>query len=276
MGLLLLVSLIWAFSFGLIKDQLAGLDPSAVALWRLLFALLVFLPFLRWRKVPALMAGKLMLIGALQFGLMYVCYQRAFVYLNAYEVAVYTIFTPIYVILLDSILERTLRWHGVLAALLAVVGAAVIKWQGGHLGLGLGFVLVQVSNLCFAGGQLAYKRLHAGFAVAKLFGWLLAGAVLVAALACWLGNGCQDFHPQGKQWLVILYLGVLASGACFFWWNLGATKVNIDTLAVFNNAKIPAAVACALLVFQEHADIPRLLAGMALMLFAVWFAKGGA
>ena len=51
MLLLLLASLVWAFSFGLIKDQLAGLDPTAVAVLRLLCALLVFLPFLRRRQL---------------------------------------------------------------------------------------------------------------------------------------------------------------------------------------------------------------------------------
>jgi drug/metabolite transporter (DMT)-like permease len=38
MSLLLIVSLIWAFSFGLIKGRLAGLDPTAVAVLRLALA----------------------------------------------------------------------------------------------------------------------------------------------------------------------------------------------------------------------------------------------
>ncbi|HZU86422.1 MAG TPA: EamA family transporter, partial [Anaerolineaceae bacterium] len=44
------VSFLWAFSFGIIKDTLSGLDPFFVALVRLSLALLVFLPFL-WRGV---------------------------------------------------------------------------------------------------------------------------------------------------------------------------------------------------------------------------------
>ena len=47
MGILFIVSLIWAFSFGLIKDRLAGLDANFVAAARLLISLLIFLPFLR-------------------------------------------------------------------------------------------------------------------------------------------------------------------------------------------------------------------------------------
>ncbi len=40
-----IVSLLWAFSFGLIKGQLTGLDASFVAFARLLLAALAFLPF---------------------------------------------------------------------------------------------------------------------------------------------------------------------------------------------------------------------------------------
>ncbi|MBT7310323.1 EamA family transporter, partial [bacterium] len=43
---LIIASLIWAFSFGLIKTQLASLDPIAVSSVRLLLAVLVFTPFI--------------------------------------------------------------------------------------------------------------------------------------------------------------------------------------------------------------------------------------
>ena len=278
MWLLLTVSFIWAFSFGLIKDQLSGLDSTAVAFLRLALALPVFLPFLWRTKIRPLMAARLAFIGAVQFGCMYLFYQRAFAYLNAYEVAVYTIFTPIYVVLFDSVLAGRFRLRYLLAALMAVGGAALIKWSPERgVELGVGFVLVQLSNICFAAGQLSYKRMRAKMPAvsgdAGLFGWLLAGAVLVTGLASLGMTEWASVTPTLKQWLVLLYLGVLASGGCFFWWNLGATRVNTGTLAVFNNVKIPAAVLCALLVFGESVDLGKLIGGMALMFAALWLAK---
>jgi drug/metabolite transporter (DMT)-like permease len=80
---LLAVSLLWAFSFGLIKGQLAGLDPTAVTVVRLAFALLVFLPFLRPAKIPRKALGWLATIGAIQFGVMYVLYLTSYGYLQA-------------------------------------------------------------------------------------------------------------------------------------------------------------------------------------------------
>jgi len=50
---LLIVSLIWAFSFGLIKGQLTGLDANFVAAARLVVSLAAFLPFLRIKQVPS-------------------------------------------------------------------------------------------------------------------------------------------------------------------------------------------------------------------------------
>ncbi|HBA92554.1 MAG TPA: EamA family transporter, partial [Anaerolineaceae bacterium] len=87
---LLVVSLIWAFSFGLIKGQLTGLDANFVAAARLVISLAVFLPFLRLRNVPGRLRLRLILTGAVQYGLMYIAYTYAFQYLQAYEVALFT------------------------------------------------------------------------------------------------------------------------------------------------------------------------------------------
>jgi len=277
MPLLLLASLVWAFSFGLIKGQLAGLDATAVATLRLLCALLVFLPFLRIRGLPARVQLRLAAIGAVQFGLMYVLYLRAFAVLQAYEVALFTIFTPIYLALLDAAVEHRWQPRHLAAAVLSLGGAALLLWRTG-VGTGAvgGFLLVQGSNLCFAAGQLAYKRLRPRLGAtrdAAVFALPYAGALAATALASAFTTDWAAFRLTLPQAGVIAYLGIVASGLCFFWWNLGATRVNTGTLAVFNNAKIPLGVAVSLLFFGEAADLPRLLLSGALMLAAVAVAE---
>ena len=84
MFLLLIVSLVWAFSFGLIKDQLTGLDSNFVAFSRMVLSLIVFIPFARTKRISFSYAGQLILLGAVQFGLMYVAYIFAYQYLNGY------------------------------------------------------------------------------------------------------------------------------------------------------------------------------------------------
>ncbi|MBS0663992.1 MAG: EamA family transporter [Verrucomicrobia bacterium] len=277
MPLLLLVSLIWAFSFGLIKGQLAGLDSTAVAVLRLVLALAVFLPFLRPAGLGAGRLLRLAGIGAVQFGLMYVLYQRSYAYLPAYAVVLFTLTTPLFIAGLDAVLER--RWHAryLGAAALAIVGSAAVWYQATPTGrFGVGFLLVQLANVCFAAGQLAWRRERASLPPertdASLFALPYAGAVLAAGLGSLWSTDWTAVHPTAAQWMVLGYLGVVASGACFFWWNVGAARVNIGTLAVFNNAKVPLGVACSLAFFGERADVPRLLVGGGLMGLAVWLA----
>ncbi len=277
MILLLIVSLIWAFSFGLIKGRLAGLDPTAVAVIRIAFSVLVFLPLLRIKLIPGREAARYALIGAVQFGGMYIFYLHAFATLDAYEVALFTIFTPIYIALIDATLNRSFQLHHTLAAALSVAGAAIIMGSAGlQSGLTTGFILVQCSNLCFATGQLAYKRSRTRRSPVKdreLFALLYIGALAATLAFSAFATDWTSFRPTPSQWGVLAYLGVLASGLCFFWWNLGATRVNTGTLAAFNNAKVPLGVACSLLFFGESADLPRLAISLLLLGLAVWVAE---
>ena len=278
MWLLLLVSFIWAFSFGLIGKRLAGVDTTAVATLRLALALVVFLPFLRVKNLGARTALRLAAIGAVQFGLMYLLYQRSYVYLPSYAVVLFTLPMPLYVTLCDALVERRLHPRYALAAALALLGAAAVWFIGGPKGdLLRGGLLMQASNLCFAAGQIAWRRERAKIAPtisdASIFALPYAGALLASGLGSFVVTDWASVHPTGTQWLVLVYLGVISSGACFFWWNIGATRVNAGTLAVFNNAKVPLGVACSLLFFGETADVPRLLVGGALMTLGVWVAE---
>lgn len=277
---LLLVSLIWAASFSLIKTHLVAVDPDVVNGLRLLLTLAVFLPFLRWKNLSGQRIAALMALGALQFGLMYALYTRSYGALKAYEVALATVMTPLYVTLLDDLLERRLRLRFLASALLAALGTAVSL---GVLSAGFGSVsargllLVQGANLCFAVGQIAYRRLldHSpGLPNLQAFPWCTLGAALVAtlfALPALARGGLPPLSPM--QLGVLAYLGVVASGLCFFLWNAGARRVNTGTLAVMNDLKIPLGMLVAFLFFGEQAPWPRLSAGLALIGLALALAS---
>ena len=119
MTYLWLVSFIWAFSFGLIKGNLSGLDPVFVAFARLGISLLFFLPFLHPKKTDMRLAFSLFRIGMVQFGVMYLAYIYAFQYLQAYEVALFTVFTPLYVSVYHQLRVRQLSRLPIITALLA-------------------------------------------------------------------------------------------------------------------------------------------------------------
>ncbi len=263
MTALLTVSLIWAFSFGLIKGQLSGIDPVLVAGVRLLLAWLVFLPFTRRRACRVNQIIALMLIGAIQYGVMYITYTAAFHYLHAYQVALFTIFTPLYVTLLNDLFSGKLHRRYLGVAALAMIGTAVILWRDLHHDeFRSGFLLIQAANACFAFGQIAYTRLMRKIKSKDVyvFSWLYCGALLTTVLVL-ATHGTAIPALQPRQIAALAYLGILASGVCFFLWNYGARKVNPGTLAAANNLKIPFAIVCSALVFHEHINWIQLAAG---------------
>ncbi len=268
MPALLITSLVWAISFGLIGSHLTGIPSDFVSMARMAGALLVFLPFIR--KIPTGHACLLAAIGAVQFGAMYLCYTAAFRYLPSWQVAVFTVMTPIYIVLIGGIMHRNLTMRHIVAALLAAGGCAAILWKGwaGADISGKGFLLIQISNICFAAGQLAYAALKRSIVTQherSVFAYAYAGALLVTLPSGIVsGSGCWS-DITALQWGVLAYLGAIASGLCFFLWNYGARRVSSGRLAVMNNLKIPLAALSSILIFGEKADAAMLATGCILM-----------
>ena len=268
-----MVSLVWAFSFGLIGNHLAGLPPAWVGWIRLALSTGVFLPFVR--RVPWKIGLGLFATGAVQFGLMYLAYLTSFRFLKSHEVALFTVTTPILVALLSDLGARRWRPCNFLAASLAVGGAAILQWVELESTAPLiGFLLMQASNLCFAAGQLAYRVLMARLVPAmpdhRIFFWMHLGGFAVLTPMILTDRLGQELPvPTPMQWAILAYLGVMASGICFFLWNRGARFVSAGQLAVMNNLKIPLGVAVSLFVFREAADLRSFLAGALLVAVAL-------
>lgn len=277
MNYLIGVTLLWSFSFSLIGVYLAGqVDAYFSVLTRIVLASLVFLPFLKRRWLRPDFALKLMGLGAIQLGIMYLFYYQSFLLLTVPEVLVFTIFTPLYVTLLHDLLERRFKPVYLWGALLAVLGAAVIRFDGLTESYVLGFLVVQGANLSFAMGQVGYKVLLAREAQQPpqqaVFGCFYLGALAVALPAWWL-LGKPQYPTSGLQWGILLWLGVGASGLGYFLWNKGATKVSSGVLAIMNNALIPAGLLVNLLIWGKDTNLARLAIGGLLMLASLWICQ---
>lgn len=277
MSLLLIVSVIWALSFGL-TAQVSDLGAPFVTAVRTVLAALVFLPFLDAKGLPRNRVLAFVGIGALQFGLMYLLYIASFRWLRPSEVALFTIFTPLLVTLIDDLLEWRMSWMFLLTAALTVVGTGICVWPGlGRGGILRGFLLMQGANLCFALGQVLYRRAApaSGKRDRDLMGLLYLGAAAVAlVMAAPSVQWDKVLGMSPRQLGVLLYLGLVASGLGFFLFNAGARRTDIGTLAIFNNMKIPLAILASGLVFRESVDWPRLAAGGAVIACALGLNGG--
>ncbi|MFT2112086.1 carboxylate/amino acid/amine transporter [Marinomonas sp. 2405UD68-3] len=275
MRILIAVTFLWAFSFSLIGVYLAGqVDAWFSVLMRVALAAMVFLPFLKLGQVGRKVALQLMVCGAFQLGIMYGFYYQSFLYLSVPEVLLFTVMTPIYITLLNDLLDRRLNVGFIISALLAVVGAISIRYQGMDDGFIKGLLIVQGANVCFAIGQVGYKRIIAkerpDLPQRTVFGWFFIGALTVVT-PCYLILGNPDKLPTTTlQWSILTYLGVVASGVGYFAWNKGATLVNVGALAVANNLLIPAGIVVNVIFWNRDADILRLTIGASIILLALW------
>ena len=275
---LIITSILWGFSFGLIKSEVSHLNPILVSFIRLSLAFCVFAPW--FSKTSYKRATRLMGIGFVQFGLMYCLYISAYRYLKGHEIAVLTVTTPLFIVLLDALKHQSIRWRDWTAATLALAGGGALVWQkasGKELSLALtGVFLIQTANLCFAIGQVFYKRwqeTEEAQADHKNFVWLYLGGLLAPAL--FLTSSASISFPSQldtlvlpnspTQWMALAYLGLIPSGLGFFLWNKGSTQVSYARLAVMNNFKIPAAVLVAWLVFSESIDWIPVLSSLILL-----------
>lgn len=261
---LAVASLLWAFSFGLISAHLVGVPAVLVATLRLGASALLFLPLLRLSQVPRGFTLRLVLLGVVQYGVMYVLYIESYRHLAGHEVALLTALTPLHVLLIDGALRGRIDATGWLGVALAVGGACVIAARPWAEGGPRGVLLVQGANLCFALGQVLYARWAGDRELdhKAVFALPYLGATLfVASLALVQGHLSAAPDLSATQWWSLAYLGLAASGLGFFLWNVGASRVRAGTLAVFNNVKVPLAVIVSLTIFHEDANVARLATG---------------
>ncbi|MBI0103036.1 carboxylate/amino acid/amine transporter [Gilliamella sp. W8145] len=270
---LIFVTIVWSFSFSFIAVYLSGqVDTWFAVVMRVLLAFITFIPFLRFKNVSVKQMLLLMGVGACQLGIMYFFYYNSFQYISVPEVLLFTISTPIYVTIIYDLLQgHRLRLNYLLTAIIAVIGAAIIRYDHISRDFIIGFLLIQGANIVFALGQVGYKRIMELYPLPQhqAFAWVYFGAIVVATIG-WLLFGNADKQPTTQlQWGIIIWLGVVASGLCYFLWDLGATKVDSGTLAIMNNLVIPAGILVNVVIWHQSIDWGRFTVGSAVIVFAL-------
>ena len=280
----MITTLIWAFSFGLIGNTLKGIDPLQLADTRLLLAFIAFLPFLKLANTNKQEKWQLILLGAVQYGVMYTCFLSAFRFLPSHLVALFSVLTPLYIVIINDLRQRSFSPWYVAAGLLSVFGAAIIKMDDIESNdIWLGFGLMQIANMAFAFGQVYYrdwKLVRPHISDSSIFGFLYLGAAIFTIMATLLISQKSPIpmNATPTQWLVLVYMGVIASGLSFFFWNKGASQTSVGVLAAFNNAVVPLAMFTSLFIFAEAKggtteELIRLALGSLFIVAAVLVAK---
>ena len=209
----------------------------------------------------------------MQLGIMYMLSFHAYLYLTVSELLLFTVLTPLYITLIYDLMSgRRLRWSYAFSALLAVIGAGIIRYDQVTSHFWTGLLLVQLSNISFAIGMVGYKRLMETRPMPQhnAFAWFYMGAFMVAVVAWFMLGNAQKMPATTLQWGILVFLGVAASGIGYFMWNYGATQVDAGTLGIMNNMHVPAGLLVNLAIWHQQPHWPSFIIGAAVIVASLW------
>jgi len=263
---LIISSFIWALSFPIIKGYLFDINPILLALIRFFIALLMFTPY-AFKKISK--AYIFIIVGALQYGLMYVFYLYSFKYLKAYEIAILTTTTPLYIIIINQILNKQKKYY--LNAVLVILACSIITYNTFPKSF-IGVIYIQISNILFALGQLLYKKYYSWQNIKTTSFYIYLGAILIIMPLLFIFKvdlNIFSIFTNYQTSLAILYLSIIASGFGVYLWNKGIIKTNIKYISILNNLKIPLGVFFSYLILNEELNILNLSIGLLLFMLAL-------
>ena len=252
--------------------------PAAVSLLRYLGLICVLLtwlllsrarlPRVRLRDVPALIA-----VGVLQFWLFGWFFSAGFAYVGAARGAIVLSTMPIQTLVLAVLLGRerfTLRKLAGMMVGIAGVGLALWSdpasaspdaWKGDALLFAAAFVTAL--NSVMVGPYLArYPVLTVSLIASTV------GCVLLVCVATWSGEVADIGRLSARGWLAVVYFAALPTSLGFITWTWALSRVaptRVTVTVVVN----PIAAAIAAALYLGEAIDPRILAGLALVAFAI-------
>jgi len=273
---LIISTIIWAFSFSIIGNYLSSdIDPWSLSLIRVIISFLIFLPFIDLninKKRMVYIIG----VGAIQIGFMYSFYLNAFSFISVEKILLFTIFTPIYVTIISDIFQKKIKKFFLFLSILSVIGSLIIRITDVQLLDLKGFILIQGANFSFALGQVLYKRYIKNNSKLDYnlneFGYFYFGAIIIASLGSLIMIDSLSYPKSTTQWLLVLWLGAIASGLGYYFWNRGSVLVNNGTLAVMNNLVIPLGLFIEIIFFSKLINVTNYIIGALIILSSIYFS----
>jgi drug/metabolite transporter (DMT)-like permease len=220
----LLVMLIWAANFIVVKSANREIPPVAFALFRFSLSAGLLLLVLRLREgsisLPRRDAAALLALGALGFGIYQIAWSTALQWIPAGDSALLIAATPVMTGLLAVIAgSDVLTRVKVVGGLVSFTGVAIVVAAGPGLALGSGGSLVLVGDLLTLGATLCWS-IYTAFGASilrrhsptKTTAWAMVGGCLVlAGPGLWQASGTAWGAVEPAAWVGLLYSSLLAA-----------------------------------------------------------------
>ena len=224
--LFVLINIIWGTTFPLIKQTVGSLSPSVLIAVRFAVAALVF--SVNLRRLNAVLLRDGLILGLLLF----VCLATEIIALqnmHANRAGFIVSLSAILVPLLGLLLGRHLLLRTFLAAFLAVIGIGVMSWGGEAPGIG--DLLMFGAAVFHAVYTLVVERVAQNHPPLSLTSVQL---LVIAVLSVFWSNSelVQQLETIGKNWSVILYLGLVATAIAIWLQTLAQQWIRSDEVAL--------------------------------------------
>ncbi|MGF9889824.1 DMT family transporter [Priestia megaterium] len=270
-----------AVSFSSILIKWSDAPASILGMYRLLFTVLLFLPFLPWRQMKILFKNStvkeclMLAVSGVFLGLHFLFWMESFSHTTVASAMILTALEPVFVVIGAYFLfkEKTSK-VGIISILIAVSGSVIIA--SGDIGVSktalygdllsiLGTVAVSVHML--AGQELCRKMppIIYSFAV-----FLIGGLVLFVYNIC---TNVSLTQYDTKDWWIFLLLALIPNifGHALFNWLLkyvGATTISMAILG-----EPIGAIILAYFLLGEMTTVSHLVGGMIVMISVMIFLK---
>jgi len=278
--ILVLVSLVWAGSFVVVKIGTRNISPIHIGFLRFLVAtplmfLVILLKKMKPRRVNYKDLPALVILALTGVTLLYVFQFTGIKYTTASTSAVLINTNVMFIAILSFlILRESFTLKKVAGILLSFLGATIIVTNG-YLDIGssfLGDVLILLSAFCWAVYSIMGKRLLERYNPLTLNTYAFALGTVFYLPFVINDFGAIFFIPL-EGWLIILYLALFCSVFGYVAWYFVLSHVDASKAAIFLNL-IPLFTILLSLLIGEIVTI-FLIAGAAFIMYGIYLTQKG-
>ena len=246
--LLAVTPLLWAGNWTLAKDLVRRVDPVDVVLLRWCMAALVLIPIVCWREgaLPRPRRGEWLgillcgLTGMAGYNTLQYAAQRYTTNING--TLIYTATPALTFLLAVPLLGERVTARRVTGVVLSLAGTAWILTGGSlraliELRFNPGDLLMLAAAASWAIYTVATRfvtRRLSSLAV-TLYASATGAVALLGVRAVAVSAGGPLLTVSGRDWLVVLYIGVVASAVAYLCWNEGVSRIGAGPASIFGN-----------------------------------------
>lgn len=283
MLLLLLTMTVWGSTFMVTKELIALWPPFTLAFARVTLGTLVLLPFAisRHRRGDHLPWPSIWSMGLIGVALYYIMFNLGMVYISASQGALVQASIPAMTALVAVLWLREratgLRWLGIAMS----VAGVLIVFSGSAADNGestmFGNVLIFSSVICWALYTALAKRVAGFDSLVITVAVTGTGALLLLPVAGYeiltmhaAGKGLAPLPPMG--WVGVFYLGGVASGLAYLWYNASLRHLDASAVGAYTNLIPVVGVLTGVVLLGEPLSARAIIGGLVVML-GVWITS---